>query len=151
MQRWIVMSVVVLALLVGGSGFAYWTYKQGRPHPVWVPLPINPELSDEKREEIAKELKMKLGTTEILTRLSKDLDLPKRWQMTSDDEVAAELGRRLFVTLGEADSPLGKVPSLNIGVQGTRKDKAISEEIAMRLMKEVRKLLGVESRPPKEF
>ena len=145
------MSVVALILLVGGGGYAYWTYKQGRPHPVWVPLPINPELSDEKREEIAKELKMKLGTTEILTRLSKDLDLTKRWQMASDDEVAAELGRRLFVTLGEADSPLGKVPSLNIGVHGTRKDKGISEEIAMHLMKDVRKLLGVEAPKKKEF
>ncbi len=50
------MSVVALALLVGGSGFAYWNYKQGRPHPVWVPLPINPDLSDEKREEIAMHL-----------------------------------------------------------------------------------------------
>ena len=152
MQRWIVVSVVALVLLAGGSGFAYWSYKQGRPHPVWVPLPLNPDLSEEKREEIARELKAKLGTTEILTRISKDLNLPTRWQMASDDEVAAEIGGRLFVTVGEADSPLGKVPSLNIGVHGPRKDKGISEEIAMHLMKDVRKIFDIgEPPPPKDF
>jgi len=152
MQRWIVMGVVAMILLIGGGGFAYWNYKQGRPHPVWVPLPLNPELSDEKREEVAKELKAKLGTTEILTRVSKDLNLTKRWQMASDDEVAGELGRRLFVTVGQADSALGKVPSINIGVQGTRKDKEVSQEIATHLMKDVRKLFGIgESPPPKGF
>lgn len=140
-----------MVLLIGGGGVAYWNYKQNLPHPVWVPLPINPQLSDEKREEIANELKAKLGTTETLARVSKDLNLPTRWHMASDDEVAGELGRRLFVDVGEADSPMGKVPAIKIGVHGTRRDKVISEEIAMHLIKDVRKLLGVDSPPKKDF
>ncbi len=149
MQRWIVTGVVAMFLLIGGGGVAYWNYKQGRPHPVWVALPLNPELSDEKRDEFAKELKAKLGTAETLTRISKELKLAKKWEMASDDEAAGELGRRLFVNIGEADSPLGKVPSLNIGVHGPRKDKGVSEEIANRLMVDVRKILGTKA--PRQF
>ena len=152
MQRWIVTAVAVaMFLLVGGGGLAYWNYKQNLPHPVWVALPLNPELSDEKRDEAAKELKAKLGTAETLTRISKDLNLTKKWQLASDEEAAGELRRRLFVDIGEADSPLGKIPSLNIGVHGPRKDKGLSEEIATHLMKDVRKILGIKSPPPKEF
>lgn len=145
------MGMVAMFLLVGGGGFAYWNHNRGRPHPVWVPLPLNPEFSDAKREEVAKEVKTKLNTKEILTRISKDLDLAKRWRMASDDEVAGELGRRLFVTVGEADSPLGKVPLINIGVQGPEKDKGVSEEIAVHLIKDVKKLFGIGAPPLKEF
>ena len=151
MQRWIVMAVVVLGLLLGGGGFAYWNYKQNLPHPVWVPLPLNPEVTDAKRDEIVKELKAKLGTTESLSRISKDLNLTKRWQMASDEEVAGELGRRFFVETSEVDSPTGKVPSINVGVHGPRRDKGVSEEIAMHLMKDVRKLFGIGEPPKKEF
>ena len=145
------MAVVVLGLLLGGGGFAYWNYKQNLPHPVWVPLPLNPEVSEAKRDEIVKQLKAKLGTTESLTRISKDLNLTKRWQMASDEEVAGELGRRLFVETSEVDSPTGKVPSINVGVHGPRRDKGVSEDIAMHLMKDVRKLFGIGEPPKKEF
>ena len=145
------MAVVVLGLLLGGGGFTYWNYKQNLPHPVWVPLPLNPEVSDGKRDEIVKQLKTKLGTTESLTRISKDLNLTKRWRMTSDEEVAGELGRRLFVETAEAVTPAGKVPMINIGVHGPRKDKGVSEEIATHLMKDVRKLFGIGEPPKKEF
>ena len=145
------MGVVAIFLLIGGGGFAYWNYKQNLPHPVWVPLPLNPDLSDDKRQEIAKELKAKLGTTEILTIISKDLNLPKKWKMSSDDEAVGELGRRLFVTQGEVASSMGKVPAINIGVQGPRKDKGVSEEIANHLMVDVRKILGIKAPPTKQF
>ena len=151
MQRWIVIGVVALILLISGSGFAYWNYKQNLPHPVWVPLPLNPEVTDAKRDEIVKQLKTKLGTTESLTRISKDLNLTKRWRMASDEEVAGELGRRLFVETAEADTPAGKVPMINIGVHGPRKDKGVSEEIATHLMKDVRKLFGIGEPPKEEF
>ena len=48
-------------------------------------------------------------------------------------------------------SPTGKVPSINIGVQGTRRDQGVSEEIAMHLMTDVRKIFGIGEPPPKEF
>ena len=151
MQRWIVLGAVSMILLIGGSGFAYWNHKQNLPHPVWVPLPLNPHLSDYKQQEIAQELKAKLSTTEILTLISNDLNLPKKWRLRSNDEAAGELGRRLFVTQGEVASSMGKVPAINIGVQGPRKDKGVSEEIANHLMVDVRKILGIKAPPTKQF
>ena len=71
--------------------------------------------------------------------------------MASDEEVAGELGRRFFVETAESDTAGGKVPMINIGVHGSRKDKGVSEEIATHLMKDVRKLFGIGEPPKKEF
>ncbi len=56
MQRWIVWGVVAMMLMLGGGVFAYSTYKQNRPHPMWIPLLLNPALPGEKRQEIAMRL-----------------------------------------------------------------------------------------------
>ena len=39
-----------MMLVLGGGGYAYRNYKLNRPHPIWVPLPINPALPLEKRD-----------------------------------------------------------------------------------------------------
>ena len=148
MQRWIALGVLSVILMVGGGGFAYWTYKQNRPNPVWVPLLINRELTDDKRQEIAIDLKEKLSKSEILNKVSSDLGLARKWNLPSDESAAQEIKKRLFVKIGEADSPEGKVPSINIGVEGSRREAAISGEIALRLMKDVWQLLGI--KPPEE-
>ena len=148
MQRWIAIGLVVVLLAAGGAGYGLHLYKQSRPHPVWVPMPINRELTEEKGKEIARELKGKLGDKSLLARVSKDIGLAKVWEMPSDEVAAAEISKRLFVDLGEMDTPTGKVPSLNVGVRGPAKDKHISEKLAMRLMQDVWKLLGV--KPPGE-
>lgn len=131
-------------LIFGGGIYAYTSYKQGRPHPVWVPLPINPELPDEKRAEILSNLKTKLSSEDILIQVSKDLNLPAKMELSGDAEAAAEVRKRLFVDLGEADSPIGRVPSINVGVKGEVRDKEISGKIAMRLMEDVWKILGIQ-------
>ena len=148
MQRWIALGVLSVFLLVGGGGFAYWTYKQNRPNPVWVPLLINRELTDDKRQEMAIDLKEKLSKSEILNKVSSDLGLARKWNLPSDESAAQEIKKRLFVKIGEADSPEGKLPSINIGVEGSRRETAISGEIALRLMKDVWQLLGI--KPPEE-
>ena len=146
MQRWIAIGLVVVLLAVGGAGYGLHLYKQSRPHPVWVPMPINRELTEENGREIAKDLKAKLGDKARLTLVSQELGLAKLWELPSDDAAASEISERLFVDLGEMDTPTGKVPSINIGVRGPVKDKQISEKLAMRLMQDVRKLLGI--KPP---
>jgi len=152
MQRWIVPGIVIglvaMALMAGGGYFALKAYKQSRPAPVWVPLPINPELSSEKTREIVDNLKSRLSESERLQRVSKDLALTRQWKMASDEQCAAELGRRLFVRSGEADSQMGKVPAIHIGVNGVRKERELSGKIAMRLMDDVWLLLGIDP-PPK--
>lgn len=150
MQRWILSGLVVVILVLGGGGFAYKTYKQNRPHPVWVPVPINPELPGDKRTEIARDLKDQLMKPEILIQVSRDLELPKAWLLPTDEVAADEVAKRLFVNVGEIDTPAGiKVPTINIGVTGMTKDRAVSEKIAMRLMDDVRKIIGIKP-PPKQ-
>lgn len=145
------MAVVAMILVIGGGVFAYSTYKQNRPYPVWVPLPLNPELTGEKRQEIVKELKVKLAENEILVQVSKDLGLTGKLKLPSDEDAAREIAKRLFVKLGETSSPMGgTVPSINIGVTGKTKEKAVSEEIAMRLMEDVWKILGIKPTPRKD-
>jgi hypothetical protein len=148
MQRWIVAGVVAMLLMGAGGFFALKTYKQNRPAPVWVPLPINPELPVAKRDEIIANLKTKLSQTDRLARVSKDVGLAGKWNLSSDEDGAAEIASRLFVREGEADSPNGKVPAIHIGVKGKRKEREVSGEIAMRLMDDVWEILGIDP-PPK--
>jgi hypothetical protein len=150
MQRWIVFGVVAMLLVLGGGGFAYRTYKQNRPQPIWVPLPINPELPAEKRKEVAAELKKNLMKPEVLLQVSKDLGLPKILGLPTDEAAANEVAQRMFVDVGEAAAPTGgTVPSINIGIKGKRKDTEISGKIAMRLMQDVWKILGIKPPPQK--
>lgn len=150
MQRWIAVSVAAVMLLVGGGAFAYYTYKQNCPAPVWIPLQINPGVSAEKRDQIVKDLKAQLSKFEILIKVSKDVGLKRKWHLGSDEEGAAELGKRLFVKVGEADFPMGKAPSLNIGVTGKYKEREVSGEITARLMDDAWKFLGINPPPLKK-
>ncbi len=137
----------MMALILGGTAFAYKSYKENRPHPIWVPMPINSELPVEKRAEVAKELKAHLTKSDVLIQVSKDLALPKALGVSNDEQAANEIAQRIFVDLGEADSAMGtKVPSINIGVKGKAKDQELSGKIAMRLMQDVWKILGIQ--PP---
>lgn len=144
MQRWILVLVVFLGLLAGLAIVGYRTYKLNRPHPVWVPLRINPELPGEKKSEIAADLKTKLGTQANLLEISKDLGLAQKMGLASDEEAARAVAARLFVRVGEADGAMGaKVPSINVGVSGKEKDRKVSEEIALRLIAEVQRILEI--------
>jgi hypothetical protein len=149
MQRWIVAGVVAMLLMGAGGFFAVKTYKQNRPAPVWVPLPINPELPVAKRDEIIVKLKTELSNSDRLIRVSKDVGLVGKWKLSSDQDGAAEVASRLFVREGEADTPQGKVPAIHIGVKGKRKEREVSGQIAMRLMDDVWEILGIDP-PPKK-
>lgn len=138
-----------MILLLGGAFFAVKALKQNRPSPVWVPLAINPETPVEKQDEIARELKAKLSDREILKVVSKDLGLAAAWKLPTDAAAADELARRMFVRAGERETPLGKTPTIDIGVNGKVKERAMSEKISLRLMDDVSKILGIEL-PPKK-
>jgi formylglycine-generating enzyme required for sulfatase activity/serine/threonine protein kinase len=115
--------------------------------PVWVPMPINPELPIDKRHEIIAKLKTELGQPERLAKVSKDVGLVVKWGLLSDEACAAELGKRLFVRAGDMDTPEGKVPAIHVGLTGKRKERDVSGVIAMRLMDDVWKILGIEPPP----
>lgn len=143
MQRWIGLGVVAMVLILGGGAFGYWTIKQNRPAPMWIPMTMKEDLPYEQRKEIAKDLKEKLGRKEILIKVSKDLSLAKEWGLASDDAAADELGRRMFVQVGQTAAAGGSVPSMNVGVNGKLKEIALSGKIATRLMDEVWPILGI--------
>jgi hypothetical protein len=141
MQRWIALAVVVLLLVTGGAGFGLWKYKQNKPHPIWVPLQINRELPEDKRQAVADELSTKLRDKKILLQISKELRLAEKMDLPTSEAAAVELDKRLFVEVGEADSPMGKVPSINVGFRGTAREEPVTKQIVERLAREVGKII----------
>jgi len=147
MQRWIVVALIG-AILVGlGGGFGLWTYRQNKPSPVWVPLALNDSVPPEKREDLAKEIKKKLLEGTLMRDAVKETGLAGKRGFTSDSEAEEEAKKLLFVEVGEADNPATgqKVPSINIGFKAQRKLYKPYGEVAMRVMKEVWKMLGIKA------
>ena len=148
MQRWIVIGLVIVVLGMGGSAYALWNYRQNRPAPMWVPMPIRAELTEEKREEIVVDLRKRISTPEILLAVSKEINLAQKWDLPTAEIAADELKKRLFVKAGDMATSTGSVPAILVGINGSRKEKQISSDVAVLLMNHVWKILGIES--PKE-
>ena len=126
-----------MMLVLGGGAFAFKTYKGNRPHPVWVPLELKPHLSIDQQTELAKEMKEKLLEPARLTQVSKDLNLTHALKLPTDAACAEQLAGRIFVRIGERVKTIGKVPTLDVGVTGKRRERELSEKIALRLTQEV--------------
>lgn len=141
------MGVLAMMLFSGAGVFGYWTYRQNQPAPMWVEMPINPERTDEEREQTAKELLIRLREKQLLTKVCKDLGLAGKWEKISDAAAADELSNRLFVKIGDTAAPMGRVPAVHIGVIGKKKERVLSGQIAMRLMDDVWKILGIKPPP----
>lgn len=154
MQRWIVIAVVGALLFGLGGGFALWTYRENRPKKVWVPLALNEQLPEEKREELAGQIKGKLLEGSIIQNAVKETGLTNKLKLSSDGEAEAEVRKRLFVEVGEADTPVGRVPSINIGFNCQRKSYDAMGTVAMRIMQDVWDMLGIkkpEEKPGSTF
>ena len=148
MQRWIAAAVVALVLAAGGAYYARKIYYENMPAPQWVPIPINADRSPDEVDRVVKELKTKLTDEAVLTQVVEDLNLAKNWNLSGDSQAVAELKKRLFVKIGDMDSPLGKVPAIHVGVRGKYKERDLLDKIAERLMTEVSPILGIKM-PPK--
>lgn len=146
MQRWILIGVAALLLVLATGVFGYWQYRQNRAEPVWVPIPLNTELPLEQRDAMVKKLKTDLKEKDRLVMVSRELKLPGKLSLPSDEVVAAELVERLFVKVGEFKTATATIPTLDIGVDGAHKDSKTSAQIAERMVQEVWKILGV--KPP---
>lgn len=147
MQRWIIVALVGAILFGLGGGYALWTYRENRPRKVWVPLALNETFPAEKRDELAGEIKKKLLEDATLAEVVKDTGLTAKLGLSSDSEATEEVRKRLFVEVGEADVPNSmppkRVPSINIGLNAQRKSYDAFGEVAMRLMEDVWKMLGI--------
>jgi len=148
MQRWIGLGILAMGLIFGGGVYGYWLYRQNKPAPMWVEIPINPDRTAEERENAVKDLLTKLRDKELLLKVSKDMRLAEKWNLSSDAEAEKELSRLIFVKQGDTAGTMGRVPAVHIGVRGKKKEIQLSGEISMRLMEDVWKILGIEP-PPK--
>lgn len=148
MQRWIVVGVLALMLVVCGGGYAYWNHKQNLPSPMWVPVAVRADFPKDAQEQTVRELRDKLNNPELLAKVVQEMGLKQKWGLSSDREAEEQLAGRIFVRMGEVKSPIGVVPALHVGVSGKRKERELSGEIAVRLMEDVWKILGIHP-PPK--
>lgn len=151
MQRWIALALVAILLLGSAGGTLLWNQRRNRPDKVWVPLPLNPEVPEDARRTFAKQLDTELRKPEVLLGVATDVHLAEKLGLPSTEAAADELGKRLFVELGTADTTMGKAPSLNVGVNGKSKEHALLGQIAERLMKDVKRFLGVKEPPAPSF
>lgn len=142
MQRWIALGVLTLVLVFGGGYFGYKAYKASRPRPIWVPLTINPELDKQQRDKACADLKEYMTEERRLLAIVSDMQLSQVWSLPSDDAAAAELKKRIFVRIGSVTTPMGDAPSMNVGLQGTQKEKQMTEKIVMRMMDDVKEAIG---------
>lgn len=134
----------MFVLVFGGGAYGYWTLRQNRPFPMYVPLPMNPQSSVEQRKEIAKELKTRLSDKALLVKVSKDLGLKGKWNLATDEAAADEILKRLYVETSQQDTASGATPTMNIGIDGVKKEREVTGAISTRLMDDVQKILGVD-------
>jgi hypothetical protein len=146
MQRWILLGLVAGFLLVVGAGAGLWVFRQNRPDQQWVPMPLNPRSTPEEREELAKTVQLLLQEESILRKIVRSSSLQEKWDTSSEDAALEMLKTRMFVRLGEFRDPMSQelFTTLDIGVNGPRKEKMLIGELATKLATEAGKSLGVE-------
>lgn len=146
MQRWIVAGVFVLCLLLGGGAFAYWKIKkQNTPDFSYVPLPFNPESTEEQRQKTVAQMKEKLLTPEILTQVARDCNITSKWELPSEEAAVEELKRRMIFEAGETKIKGIPTATLNIGFKGKVSEHDDLQALSQRMMEDVQRLVA----PPK--
>lgn len=142
MQRWIVLAALVLCLLGGGTVFGYWKYKQNLPDRRWVPLPFNPEASQEQRKQSVLEMRERLLTDTILTGVVRDCNVQGKWNLATEEAAVQELKNRVFVDEGEIVVNGVPAATLNIGFRGKVGEQVILDQLSERLMQDVKRLIA---------
>ena len=136
MQRWIIAAGVFLALVLAGGAFGYRAYRLNQAvHPVLLQFPIPAEASAAERSTKAELLQHMLKDPALLTRVSKDAGLAKKLRVDSDEAAANELGKRLFVEIGTADTPQGRQAGINIGLNCKRGEYGLMVDVSNHLNK----------------
>ncbi|MBC7980156.1 MAG: hypothetical protein H7Y36_06295 [Armatimonadetes bacterium] len=147
MQRWMLyagLALIGLALLAGGGLYAYREYLHGKPDKIWVPLAMRADFPVEDQEKLAAQIDEKLRNTEILRKIVIDADLQSAFKQPDQDAAVKDLNKRLFIEVGTAASPMGSVPSINIGVKGIWGEHDALNKAAEQTIKEVWLMIGID-------
>ncbi len=148
MQRWIVLGALVLSLLGGGLMFGYWKVHQSRPDRQWVPIPFNPESTQEQRDKSVEELRKALLTDTVLTGIVRDCGIESKWKLASEQAAVEELKRRVIIEEGETAFKGIPTATLNIGFKGTVGEQPELRMLAERMIADVQRLVAPSPPPP---
>lgn len=129
-------------VLMGGGYFAYRTYQQNRMTRIWLPLPA-PQATVEQRKAMTATLLEKLSDPALMASVCKDSGYAKTMGLPSDAEGTKDLLGRLFCETGTADTPAGKVPSVNVGFNCKVKEFGKMDKVTNRLRKDIIEILGL--------
>lgn len=140
-----VLGGVGFLLLAIGGYFARKEYYNNKPSKIWVPLPVSVELLYEDQKKLADQIEEALRADDILLQVVRDAGLQEKFKQASEAEAVEDLGQRLFVEVGTADTSMGQLPSINIGVKGRHREKPALEAASMSVIKEVWKMVGIDS------
>lgn len=147
MQRWIlwaVLAVVGLTVMFFVARYAKREYHLRQPSKIWVPVPLRADLAIADQKKLAEQIELKLRTDEILRAVVLDLGLQVKFNQPGEDAAVKELNRRLFVEVGSADTQMGAVPSINIGVSGIGHESKLLGEVSMRIIRDVWLIIGID-------
>jgi hypothetical protein len=149
MQRWILLGLVGAVILLSAGAFGVWSMRQNRALEQWVPMPLNATSSKEECAQTLQEIQRLLMHESVLQKVVKEMNLQERFGLKSNEEAVARLKSSMFVREGEFRHPMTQetFPSIDIGVSGKTKERVLLGEIAMRLSKETRTLLGITEDP----
>jgi len=145
MQRWILTGFAACILgavvLAGGA----WFYRQNKPDSRWVPIPLSESSTRFEREDLRKYLADSLQSPESLSVMVKELDLQTKLGAGTEEEAVAKLKSMMFIRIGEFQNPntMMLIPTVDVGVEGKRKQQHLLSGIAVKMGESCRKKMGV--------
>lgn len=150
MQRWIVLGALVLSILGGCLMYGYWKHHQSRPDRQWVPIPFNPESTQEQRDKSVEELRKALLTDTVLTGIVRDCGIESKWKLQSEHAAVEELKRRAIIEAGETTIKGIPTATLNIGFKGSVGEQPDLKALAERMIADVQRIItqSMPARPP---
>lgn len=140
MRKWLIPGIVAFVLLLGGAAFGIRTLKQNRPAPFWVEIPMRLPADGAQLEKLEKDLRQRVQSDEVLVPVVRESDLARRWNLPDEQAAVAELRRRVFVQFKDGGF-------LKIGLNGKRKETAITSEVAKKLGDRFMTVAQKQSRP----
>lgn len=132
---------MLLAMLLGGGLFVYRDYYH-RPNKmtrIWLPLPAAHLTSDQRKADVAS-LTKHLTKPEVMGAICKDAGYAKTAGLASEAEATKDLLNRFFCEVGTADTPTGKIATVNVGFNCKAKDIGKLEDVTTRVGEEVRRV-----------
>ena len=140
MRKWLIPGIVAFVLLLGGAAFGIRTLKQNRPAPFWVEIPMRLPADGAQLEKLEKDLRQRVQSDEVIVSVVRESDLARRWNLPDEQAAVAELRRRVFVQFKDGGF-------LKIGLNGKRKEMAITSEVAKKLGDRFMTVAQKQSRP----